>query len=228
MFESSKTSRYRPPDFHEKYLTGRVIDIGGGADVVTPNAERFDLDDGDANEILRYRAPASYDCVYSSHCLEHMSDPPAALAQWWALVKPGGHLVVIVPHEDLYEQGNWPSLFNPDHKATFRVNGTESWSPVSFDIGRLMRALPQTEIVSVEVQDHGYDHSLRTHGRSGSKPLRRLTRWLIRRSKGGGSFAPAADRLLRALVARGCPVDQTAAVALAQIQVIARKRRLAA
>jgi hypothetical protein len=46
-----------------------------------------------------------------------MHDPEAALRQWWALVRPGGYLVVVVPHEDLYEQGMWPSAFNSDHKG---------------------------------------------------------------------------------------------------------------
>ena len=51
-----------------------------------------------------------------------MRDVPQALEQWWQLVKPGGAMVIVVPDEDLYEQGAWPSLFNRDHSATFRLN----------------------------------------------------------------------------------------------------------
>ena len=69
------------------------------------------------------RPHLAYDAVCSSHCLEHMRDVPAALTQWWALVRKGGYLVLVVPDEDLYEQGGWPSLFNSDHKATFRIGG---------------------------------------------------------------------------------------------------------
>ena len=50
-----------------------------------------------------------------------MRDPRSAIAQWWGLVKPGGVLFVIVPDEDLYEQGFWPSRFNCDHKWTFTI-----------------------------------------------------------------------------------------------------------
>ena len=35
-----------------------------------------------------------------------MRDVPGALAQWWSLVRPEGHLIMAVPHEDLYEQGS--------------------------------------------------------------------------------------------------------------------------
>ena len=130
MDEASKTRRVRGPDFERQYLSGKVIDIGAGTDPVCPWAEIFDVAEGDANFITRYRAPETYDTVHSSHCLEHLHDPKQALRQWWQLVRPGGYLVLVVPHEDLYEQGFWPSIFNPDHKATFRLDGTASWSPV--------------------------------------------------------------------------------------------------
>ncbi len=61
-----------------------------------------------------------YDFVFASHVLEHM-DPRAALEDWLSLVRPGG-LIVLVPDEDLYEQGHVPSLFNDDHKHTFTIS----------------------------------------------------------------------------------------------------------
>src|SRR5579859_7890608 len=134
MDEASKTRKVRGPDFERRYLTGKVIDIGAGTDLVCTRAESFDVADGDANFITKYRAPETYDTVHSSHCLEHLYKPDEALREWWKLVKPGGYQVLVVPHEDLYEQGFWPSIFNRDHKATFRLDGSSSWSPVSFDI----------------------------------------------------------------------------------------------
>ncbi|MBK8741304.1 MAG: class I SAM-dependent methyltransferase [Betaproteobacteria bacterium] len=121
MDEARKTNALRGAAFAAQYLDGRVIDIGAGRDLVSANAERFDIDDGDANFISRFRPAGAYDAVHSSHCLEHMHDPPAALAEWWSLLKPGGYLILVVPDEDLYEQGIWPSIFNRDHKATFRL-----------------------------------------------------------------------------------------------------------
>src|SRR5262245_895099 len=115
MNESAKTNQIRGKEFMDRYFQGRVIDIGCGTDLAVTHAEPFDSEHGDANRVLDYLQPEQYDCVHSSHCLEHMAHPEQALRDWWALVKPGGYLVLVVPHEDLYEQGVWPSRFNPDH-----------------------------------------------------------------------------------------------------------------
>ena len=225
--EASKTRRIRGPEFDASYLQGRVIDIGCGPDLVAPHAEPFDLADGDAQTIAAIRAHEHYDTVYSSHCLEHMRDVPAALAQWWTLVRKGGYLVLVVPDEDLYEQGGWPSLFNPDHKATFTMGSRTSWSPVSHDIVELVNALPDVEWVSSERQDAGYDYSLQ---RRSISPLQRrlfglsefgkvtLRKWGLREAN---PVVRAWTWLLRRL---GAPADQTAGAALAQIQIVARKR----
>jgi SAM-dependent methyltransferase len=227
MDECRKTNAIRSDDFKRRYIRGRIIDIGAGPDPVTPDAETFDVEHGDANTILDYRAAASYDCVHSSHCLEHMSDPRAALAQWWGLVKPGGHLVVIVPEESRYEQGYWPSLFNPDHKATFRLGGESSWSPVSNDIAILCAELPGGEIVEAEVQDEGYARALQPNVR-----LRSRARWtasrLLARVRGRLRRIPKLGPLLdptTVLFCRltGSPVDQTLGDAVAQIQVVVAK-----
>jgi len=90
MDEATKTSQIRGEDFAERYLSGRVIDIGAGEDLVVPHAEPFDKEHGNGNYIDRYREPESYDCVHSSHCLEHMDNPEDAIGRWWRLVKPGG------------------------------------------------------------------------------------------------------------------------------------------
>jgi SAM-dependent methyltransferase len=43
-------------------------------------------------------ANATYDCVLSSHCLEHTANPLTALCEWNRVTKPGGHLLVIIPN----------------------------------------------------------------------------------------------------------------------------------
>src|SRR5207248_8033308 len=129
MDEASKTRKIRGPEFERQYFSGKVIDSGSGKDLVTPQAEPFDKQHGDANHVLQYLKAGTYDCVHSAHCLEHMFHPNETLQEWWGLVRPGGHLIVVVPHEDLYEQGIWPSIFNLDHKATFRLDKEETWSP---------------------------------------------------------------------------------------------------
>ena len=42
----------------------------------------------------------SYDAVLSSHTLEHIANPLRALKEWTRLLKPGGSLVLIVPHRE--------------------------------------------------------------------------------------------------------------------------------
>lgn len=224
MDEARKTNALRGEVFVRKFLGGKVIDIGAGKDLVCDSAERFDIDDGDANVISRFRPINHYDSVHSSHCLEHMHDPAAALSEWWSLVKPGGYLVVVVPDEDLYEQGIWPSIFNRDHKATFRLDKPGSWSKVSYDIRQLVAALPGCTIISAEIQDAHYDDSLRMkHG-----DVRRKRIWWLRLAKSVGGRIPGIGSRLKIhfenlAARRGVPLDQTTREALAQIQVVARK-----
>jgi SAM-dependent methyltransferase len=229
MNEASKTASLRGPEFVAQYFRGEVIDIGSGPDLVVPFAAPFDLEHGDANEILLYRPREAYDCVHSSHCLEHMVDPPYALAQWWGLVKPGGHLIVVVPHEDLYEQGIWPGIFNPDHKATFRLGGRQSWSPVSHDLRELAAALSDAELISAEVHDRGYNRTLQAKGfpkRGSLWEVYRIARAIQYRMLRVGVQRQHSiwNALLRAQRRIGLPVDQTLGDALAQIQIIVRKR----
>lgn len=224
--ESTKTRMIRGDTFEHAYLSGRVIDVGCGPDLVVPHAEPFDLEHGDAGRISTFREPLAYDAVHSSHCLEHMEDVPTALAEWWKLVRPGGYLVVVVPEEDLYEQGIWPSLFNDDHKATFRLRRPTSWSPVSYDIGALFDALPNVAIVSEEVQDQNYDRRLKVNGTTWfGRTMFRASHHVRRAIRAAGfrglRSIRAMDRLFREL---GIPVDQLEGDAVAQIQVVAWKQ----
>lgn len=219
MDETSKTRAVWGP-LEREVLRGRGIDIGCGPDPVTADVRRFDREDGDANHITRH-VHEQFDFVYSSHCLEHMRDPRAALAEWWQLVRPGGHLFFIVPDEDLYEQGVFPSRFNADHKATFTIAKASSWSPVSHNVLDLARALPGGEIVSLALQDHGYDRSLVRHGPARAPgPVLRLLMRASRALQRRGYPAAWLDRAIAGRVA----IDQLQRPGvLAQIQCIVRK-----
>ncbi|MDR2614334.1 MAG: class I SAM-dependent methyltransferase, partial [Candidatus Accumulibacter sp.] len=107
---------------------GEGIDIGCSVNPISASAVGFDMEDGDANEITKY-VNRPFDWVYSAHCLEHMYDPYKTLPEWWKLVKSGGYMIIYVPDEDLYEQGHFPSIYNPDHKTTFTIKKEKSWSP---------------------------------------------------------------------------------------------------
>lgn len=160
--EASKTRKLLG-EYEKKVLLGDGIDIGCGDDPITESVAKFDVEDGDANEIDKY-VDKQFDFVFSCHCLEHMHDPLKALNSWWKIVKQGGHLLLVVPDEDLYEQGYFPSLFNGDHKHTFTLAKNKSWSTVSHNILDLVNRLDGCEVVKVEQQDNNYNRSLLHHG----------------------------------------------------------------
>lgn len=228
MDEAFKTNQLRSKEFFAKYLSGKVIDIGAGKDLVTPSAERFDMEDGDANVITQFRPKDTYDAVHSSHCLEHMYDPLAALKEWWAIIKPGGYLVVVIPDEDLYEQGIWPSVFNTDHKNTFRLGKEKSWSPVSHDVEELVNQLPNAILISAERQDANYDYALQTHYPNDFKGLPWNVKFFKRKIL---NKIPFINRKLveafenRLFRTRKYPIDQTMRKAVAQIQIVAQKAK---
>ena len=222
--ETYKTNKYRDKEFFKKYLSGKVIDIGAGNNPVVKNAIVFDKKEGDANNILDYLEKEKFNCVYSSHCLEHVVNPKKALYEWSCLVVKGGYLIIIVPHEDLYEQHNWPSIMNFDHKHTFRLGNNTSWSPVSIDIISLVNELKGFEIVSSKVQDQNYNYDL------------------IKKKKFKGNIDDIWSKIFYKYIIRKCtnrkirefflniqhkigyPIDQTQYnQALAQIEIIAKK-----
>lgn len=226
MDEASKTNIIREENFAEQFLKGRVIDIGAGKDPVCAWAEIFDQQHGDANKIDSYFQPNSFDTVHSSHCLEHMINPTNALIRWWSLVKPDGYMIIVVPDEDLYEQGIWPSVFSNDHKSTFRLGTKNSWSPMSYEVRALCESLPNAEIISAEIHDANYDYSLRfpagLQPKQIKKPLKLLLSIVKRIPVIGVNLKMD---ILHRLVGYGYPFDQTLGDALAQIQIIVHKQR---
>jgi SAM-dependent methyltransferase len=171
MKECSKSIPRRLADsrFARRYFVGSGLDIGGKPDPLGLYREFFplmrgvtvwDWEDGDA-QLMAGVPDQSYDFVHSSHCLEHLVDPHAGLENWMRVLKPGGHLIVTLPDEDLYEQGRFPSTFNRDHKWTFTVLKQQSWSQRSINVVDLVARLgPEAELIKLEVLDSTYRHEL--------------------------------------------------------------------
>lgn len=167
MHEASKAMVRRNFDtrYATRWLVGAGVDIGAGNDSLgmfhqmlpmMTALRPWDLPDGDAM-LMEGIADNSLDFVHSSHCLEHLQDPYTALQNWIRICKPGGHLVIMVPDEDLYEQGVFPSTFNDDHKWTFTVAKSQSWSPKSVNLTDLLaRFADQVSVQKIEVLDAGY------------------------------------------------------------------------
>jgi SAM-dependent methyltransferase len=217
--ETSKT-REQFGELERAIVRGRVLDIGAGPDPVTPGAVVFDVEHGDANCITSFE-PESFDLVYSSHCLEHLYDPRSTILNWWSLVKPGGHLFVIVPDEDLYEQGIFPSRFNEEHKHTFTISKKRSWSAKSINVLDLARELPDSDVLSLVLNDTGYDRSVGYHGAASRNGVLRWLRKTYRslRKRNLLTRKPGFERWM----ARTVGWDQLNERALAQIELIVRK-----
>jgi SAM-dependent methyltransferase len=213
MDEASKTLALYPKLLSKVLDKGRILDIGAGIDPVRQDAVIFDKAQGDAQEIQNFFDKESFETVFSSHCLEHMVHPRAAIENWFSLVKPGGHLVTIVPDEDLYEQGYFPSIFNSDHKSTFTISKSDSWSPVSINCLDLFSSL-DGEIVYLKQQSDNYNFALQSHHKLGLHNFR-LGRILL------------SNKIVKAVAlrARLIPIDQTSAsdLTLAQICIIVKK-----
>lgn len=159
-----------------RFLLGEGVDVGAGPDPVTPDCAVWDARNGqDAHELT-----GEYDWVYSSHCLEHLSDPERALRSWWSCLRPGGRLIVCVPHRDLYEKRlDLPSRWNGDHK--------HFWLPVASDrpgtrglLETVMAALPDAELLRLSVEDTGWEpvpEEQHSHGEYQAELLVRKPRW---------------------------------------------------
>ena len=110
MAETSKAKARRESEgFYEKYIIGKsVIDIGvgrldthDGADPICSHAEMHDKDICDATTMESY-ANESFDTVYASHILEHLTNPIKAIENWLRICKPDGTVIISIPHRDLY------------------------------------------------------------------------------------------------------------------------------
>jgi SAM-dependent methyltransferase len=42
----------------------------------------------------------SYDAVLSSHVLEHLANPVGALREWLRVLRPSGHMLIVLPHKE--------------------------------------------------------------------------------------------------------------------------------
>ena len=153
-----------------RWFVGHGVDVGGGSDSLGLFTELFpmithlttyDQNEGDAQTMSNVD-DYHFDFLYSSHCLEHLSDPYVALKNWLRVVRPGGHLIVSIPDEDLYEQGHWPSLFNGEHQTSWTILKNKSWSAGSVNVVDLLRSVADdARPIKIELIDHGYRYSLK-------------------------------------------------------------------
>jgi SAM-dependent methyltransferase len=137
------------------------IDIGAQSDPLNHTFRRFDFvyGDGDATDMIGIPENTFW-TVYASHVLEHLKFPQKALRRWYEILKPGGHLIVLVPHRDLYERKRFPpSNWNAEHTYFWLPDAEDPPSTKSLK-KEVLTAIPNPDIVQFRVLDDGYDHSI--------------------------------------------------------------------
>jgi predicted SAM-dependent methyltransferase len=125
---SSETSKCRPRLL--PFCAGYGLDLGFGGDPISPRAIRVDspqpyADTGDAPvqlggdaSHLHWFRDGVLDYVYSSHLLEDFSDTATVLREWLRVLKPGGHLIIYCPDEQVYRAhcARTGQMYNQNHK----------------------------------------------------------------------------------------------------------------
>lgn len=145
------------------YTRGAVLDLGCGPNKAFPHfigvdnlkdVELFgiqmkpDLVIPDCSNLQSHVEDASCDAIFSSHLLEHIEDTRAALRSWWQTIKVDGHLVLYLPHRDLYPRIGTEGS-NPDHKHDFHPD----------DIITHMRAVGSWDLLVNEDREEGTEYS---------------------------------------------------------------------
>ena len=170
MLESTKAVARRNFDrrFSTVYFVGSGIDIGCGQDTIANYSEMYplmdqcrpwDQPDGDGM-LLEGVVDETFDFVHSSHSLEHMQDPKIAMTNWIRVTKKGGHLVLLLPDEDMFEQGVWPSTYaGPDHISAWTIHKQKSWCVASINVTTFFGQFDELEILKIEKLDSTYMYS---------------------------------------------------------------------
>lgn len=132
------------------------IDIGCGIDPINKTFLKWDSVYGDGDATFMDGIPDdSFLTVYASHILEHLQDPVEAVKNWWRILKPGGHLIVCVPHVFLYEQKEeLPSNWNSDHKWFWHPN--EFKPPHILSLAHIVGAGTNKTLVNIRILNEGY------------------------------------------------------------------------
>lgn len=164
MGETSKSKARREREgwfatYAPDHLSG--IDLGCQDDPLNHTFRRWDICFGDSDATEMEGVPdEQFWTVYASHILEHLSFPRRAIKRWYDICKTGGHLIICVPHRDLYERKLMlPSRWNHEHKYFWLPDREEP--PCTKCLKKeILAAIPDANIVSYRVLDEGYNHDI--------------------------------------------------------------------
>lgn len=110
--------------FAKEILKGNGLDIGcNRAEWAYPDAMMIDLELDD--EWSAYHLPdKEFDYIFSSHCLEHLTDWVGALDYWGEHLKSDGVMFLYLPH---YAQEYWRPWNNRKHINALMPNVLEDY-----------------------------------------------------------------------------------------------------
>lgn len=174
-----------------KYLTipytrGVGLDVGCGPERIWPHAVGIDryispkgaAVSGDIKKLPMFTEGGA-DWVFSSHALEDFAeeDTVPILREWWRVIRPGGHLILYLPHEDHYPKIGEDGC-NPAHLRNFNPqNVIDAMTKV---------AEQEWDLLEDEVRAGGNEYSFfqvyRKRTREDSK-TDRLAPWVSRSGK---------------------------------------------
>lgn len=111
---------------YSSFTTGHGIEFGEEACCVMLNSDTYQVRAGvtaDHGNAMQSRNPSDLkqfkdgqlDFVVCAHYIEHFAYVPDIIAEWWRILKPGGHMVLAVPHIEFYGKIGEAGV-NPDHR----------------------------------------------------------------------------------------------------------------
>jgi SAM-dependent methyltransferase len=152
----------------EEFLQGSVMDIGCGDDTVIPGAfgvdgrvfpcvahvtdSLYDLPNQIPNKI------GQFDCVFSSHTLEHLPDAYRCVSEWSEFVKPGGYFILYLPDGTAYDNYSNPEHFHDTTYSQFTFWFRRSFCGEALTFTGLPYALPKFELIKsgLDIGDSRY------------------------------------------------------------------------
>lgn len=159
MGETTKSKNRRISEgWFEKYIFSPGIDIGCRHDPVDESFRKWDLLFGDSDAtFMKEVKDDSYKTVYASHVLEHLKNPVEGIRNWYRITSSNGHLIIVVPHRDLYEKKEkLPSRWNSGHKSYWLPYHSEE--PDTKCLKEvILEAIPKANIISYKVLNAGYE-----------------------------------------------------------------------
>lgn len=121
------------------YLTGKILDIGCGVKKITPDAfgvdrEKFPHVDFCTDELhylsVNLMKREYFDCLFSSHTLEHLIEGDhALLTNWLHLLKKGGYLILYLPDARKYDNAG-----NAEHFKSYEYPVFKRWFEKAFPL----------------------------------------------------------------------------------------------